>query len=94
MADDIPRWTRIERWLQLQHGMSEADVLDLLGPPTKANQSGADERRYRYGVVREGGNELHSCGWVDFEGTSRGGFRLTKWTAPDLSELEPPAGCR
>ena len=92
MSDDAPRWIRIERWLQLQHGMSEEEVLELLGPPTTANQSGSDARRYRYGVVSEGGNELRSCGWVDFDGHPGRGFKLTKWSAPDLAELELPSG--
>lgn len=90
MSETMPRWAQIENWLKLHHGMSEADVLALLGPPTTANQAGRDARRYRYGVVREGGNALRSCGWVDFEGSSAKGFRLTKWDAPDVAELEPP----
>ena len=91
MADSTPKWAQISNWLKLHHGMSEDDVLTHLGPPTTANQGGRDARRYRYGVVREGGNALHSCGWVDFEGSSAKGFRLTQWSAPDLAELEPPA---
>lgn len=90
MTDEAPRWSRIENWLRLQHGLSESEVLELIGPPTTANQGGPDARRYRYGVVREGGNELRSCGWVDFEGRPGQGYRLTKWSAPDLAELEPP----
>ncbi len=90
MSDTTPRWAQIENWLALRHGMSEDEVLERLGPPTTANQTGRDARRFRYGVVREGGNKLHSCGWVDFESSASKGFRLTKWSAPDLAELEPP----
>jgi hypothetical protein len=91
MSASKPPWGEIANWLKLQHGMSEADVLTHLGAPTTASQGGRDARRYRYGVVREGGNPLHSCGWVDFEGSAAKGFHLTQWKAPDLAEIEPPA---
>ena len=84
---DQPLWASIERWLRIQVGMSESDVLDALGPPTTARQAGKSDREYRYGTPRE--SKSHSYGCVHFEhDVHKGRFRVRKWNAPNWQDLE------
>jgi hypothetical protein len=40
-SDELPRWVNAAKWQQLRRGMSELDVIGLLGAPTSMRAQGA-----------------------------------------------------
>ena len=39
-ADELPRWVDAARWRNLRSGMSELEVIELLGPPSSMREEG------------------------------------------------------
>jgi hypothetical protein len=39
-ADELPRWVDAARWRNLRSGMSELEVIGLLGPPSSMREEG------------------------------------------------------
>jgi hypothetical protein len=44
-ADETPRWLRAANWARVQPGMSELEVIEILGPPATVRGTAADPSR-------------------------------------------------
>src|SRR5688572_3302851 len=56
-ADELPRWVDAARWRSLRSGMSELEVIGLLGPPSSMREEG-DVRLLLYAM------EIGSSGFL------------------------------
>lgn len=75
-AKDEKPLSEKQRWELLRKGMTQRQVLEILGNPQLASFSGTKGLRWHWGV-RSFGAEIQSDGWVSFELAA-----LKTWSSP------------
>ena len=83
-------WRDMKHWVQVQYRMSEAEVLELLGHPHRAEESGYERRTYWYGQPQTADpTELRKiCGRVQFvRDGPRDAYRVREWETPKFALL-------
>jgi hypothetical protein len=75
-SDDTARWLRAANWNRVRPGMSELEVIEILGPPASVRGSAADSSRTLM-YAMELGSAAFLAGSVTLE-------------AHEVAEIEPP----
>ena len=76
-ADDTPRWLRAANWNRVRPGMSELEVIEILGPPASVRGGAADSSRTLM-YAMELGSSAFLAGSVTLE-------------AHKVARIEPPS---